>query len=629
MRRVAARKRQLAAALAASAGLGVGVAAQDDVQLAQLRGLSLEELSQTPITTVSRRSEPLAEAAGAVYLITPEDIRRSGATSLPEALRLAPNLQVAYDDAGAYSVTSRGFGSVETANKLLVMVDGRSVYAPLFGGVLWNEELVLLEDVERIEAVSGPGGALWGANAVNGVISVTTKSSADTQGPAARVDAGLLERYGSARYGGRLGEGASYRVFLSGFDRDDSFTAEGEDAGDGSDGLYGGFRSDFVRGGDAVAVHGQLFSVDTLGDATTEGGHALVRWRRDREDGGVIALRSYYDRSDIDSPAFDASTEQWELLFYQALAPIGRHEITWGAEARSISDSYALAGPFVLDPAAETTSLGNLFVQDAIGLGERFDLTLGLKLEHSSYSGTEYMPSLRLAWSPSDGLLLWSAVSRAVRTPTRLDRDLVAPGIFIGGPRYKSEELIAYEAGYRGRPTSNTSLSVSVFYNDYDNLRTTSLSPTGGFPAEFLNGFEGASYGAEAWGDLQALDWWRLSAGAAVLEKDFHLKAGATDIADPPSTGNDPDFQLMLRSRMDLGPRITFDAWARWVDDLPQPAIPAYGDLNARIGWRLTEEAELSLAAFNLLDESHPETSAEGPALEARRNLQLSLRWRF
>jgi iron complex outermembrane receptor protein len=620
------------AALSAVGGFHPAAAATESSELLdELRSLSLEDLSRLSITALERRQQPLSEAAGSIFVITPEDIRRSGASNLPEALRLAPNLQVGRDTAAAYAISARGFNSFETANKLLVMIDGRSIYTPLYAGVLWDEQHVLLEDLDRIEVLSGPGGALWGANAVNGVVSIVTKNSAETQGPAARVMGGPVDRSATVRYGGRLAEQATFRIYASGFERDHTLTSTGADAIDDYDGVFGGWRADAAAGLSSVTFQGDVYRDEVQGGAgELSGGNVLARYRRDLGGEARLFLRAYYDRSERSAPGIETLTESADLLFQHTLAPFGRHEIIWGGGYRVYRDEFlAPAGVFVLDPAEDTIELGNVHMQDVIALHDDVDLTLGVKFEHSSFSGSEYLPSARLAWTPSDRLLLWAAVSRAVRTPVRIDRDLVAPGIFIGGPEYDSEELVAYEAGYRGRPTSNTSVSLSVFYNDYDKLRTTSLSPAGGFPAEFLNGYEGSTYGVEMWGDYQALDWWRLSAGLATLGKDFELKPGFTDVADPPSTGNDPELQLSLRSRMDLGARATFDAALRWVDELPDPAVPSYADLNARLAWRATDDVELSIQGANLLDESHPETSAAAAPFEARRSVQVAASWRF
>lgn len=597
-------------------------------QVEDLRDYSIEELARLEIFSVSRRREPISEAPSAIYVITPEEIRRSGVTSLPEALRLAPNLHVARDSASQYAISARGFNSVETANKLLVVIDGRSVYAPLHSGVFWDEEHVLLEDVRRIEVISGPGGATWGANAVNGVISVITKNSADTQGWAARGTYGSLDRTATARFGGKIGENASFRVYANAFNREHTLAPGGGDAMDGYDGVTGGFRTDWQAGSNRFTFQGDFFD-DNIGAGDLSGGNLLGRWTHDLDNGGWTMIRAYYDTSTREDVALYDETETADIFFQNALAPLGRHQLNWGGGYRYIHDIFRAPGAFTLDPEQDHQELANLFLQDEISLKDTLTLTLGVKFEYSSYSDFDYLPSARLAWTPNDRTLLWAAASRAIRTPVRVDRDLVAEGIFLGGPNFGSEELIAYEAGYRGRPTQNTSVSVSVFLNDYDDLRNTALSADGGFPAQFLNQLHGQTYGVEVWGDWQATDWWRLSAGLTTLEKDFDLEPGATNIASPPSTGNDPSWQAKIHSRMDINERLRLDADLRWIDDLPNPAIPGYVELDARIGWMVTDDVELTLAGINLLDESHPETDAANFAQEARRGVHVGLRWGF
>ncbi len=626
------RRRRRHALLTGACGLCLAAPAWgapgEPSQIEALRGYSLEELAQIEVTSVSRHAEPLSEAPAAIYVITGEDIRRSGATSLPEALRLAPNLQVGRDTASQYAVSARGFNSLETANKLLVLIDGRSVYAPLHAGVFWDEEHVLLEDVERIEVISGPGGTLYGANAVNGVINIITKSAEDTQGGAARVTYGPLDKTATVRYGGKLGDTGAFRVYAKGFDYANTyFAASDDDALDDYDGLTGGFRADWEFGTNRLTLQGDIFD-DHIRGGDLSGGNILGRWTRSMW-GGTTTAQAYYDRSKRSDFLLLDEADTADISI-QHSRPVGRrHQLVLGGGYRTVSDTFRAPGPFTLSPESDDQQLANLFIQDEIALTESVSLTLGSKFEHSSYSGFEYLPNIRLAWAPDETALLWAAVSRAVRTPVRLDRDLMAQGIFIGGPEFDSEQLTAYEAGYRGQPTDRTSLSVSVFLNDYDDLRNTALSPGGGFPAQFLNQLEGQTYGVEAWGDFQATDWWRLSIGAAALEKDFELELGATNLADPPSTGNDPSYQIMLRSQMTLGERGSLDARLRHVDDLPSPAVPAYTELNARLGYYITERIELSIAGVNLLDKSHPETSAVAAPQEIRRGVHIGLRWGF
>lgn len=596
-----------------------------------LRNLSIEELAQIEVTSVSRRAEPVSSAPASIYVITAEDIRRSGAVSLPEALRLAPNLQVARDTTPNYAVSARGMNSYNTSNKLLVLVDGRSIYAPLYAGVLWDEEQIALEDVERIEVISGPGGTLWGANAVNGVINVLTRPAQDTQGIAARVSQGPIDRVGMVRYGGRISDNLAYRAYLRGFEQEHSLSAAGTGNNDSFSGAVGGFRLDWRGGENQITLQGDLYEND-YGPTGAEGrgGNVVARWSHLLDSGGNVIVQAYYDTSEREGTGIMTRSRVSDLAMQYNLAPVGRHQIVFGGGYRYIDDFYWSNARFFLDPVSDDFQLANIFVQDTIALSDTVGLTAGLKVEHSSYSGTEYLPSLRLSWSPSEGRMVWAAVSRAVRTPVRLDRDLVAPGLITRSPGFDSESVIAYEAGYRTSPAPNLSLSVSLFFNDYDGLRVLSYQPgtTNTLPIQFMNGLDGTSYGVEAWGSWQVRDWWRLSAGLSTLEKDFDLRDGLTDLTVPPATGNDPEYQASLRSRMDFGD-ITFDADLRRVGDLPNPAVPAYTELNARLGWQATDRLEFAISGINLLDESHPETSSTGPADEIRRSLFVTARIGF
>jgi iron complex outermembrane receptor protein len=598
--------------------------------LADLRGLSLEELSQVSVTVVQRRSQPLQEAPGAIYVLTAEDIRRSGATTLPEALRLAPNLQVGRESANEWAISARGFNSTETANKLLVLIDSRSVYSPLHAGVFWDEEHVLLEDVERIEIVSGPGGALWGANAVNGVINVITRNSEDTQGMAGRATYGTLDSRAAARVGGPLGGNGAFRVYGSAFRTENTFTSTGANALDDYDGVSGGARADWRYGeGSTATLHAEAFD-DNILAGELWGGYVRARVNHAFENQHRLFIQAYYDTTTRKGFISHDRTETLDVTVQHSWAPMGEHQIITGGGYRHTADRYFLPGLFTLDPPEANQDLINAFVQDSYAITSDLSLTAGLKVEDSSFSGFEYMPSARLAWTLSDDVLLWAAASRAVRTPVRLDRDLVAPDIFIGGPIYRAEELVAYEAGYRGRPTARTSLSISFFVHDYDDLRTTTPLPGAVIlPAQFTNDLAGVTYGVEAWGDFQAADWWLLRAGLTTLEKDFDLRPGVLDIANPPSTGNDPSFQAMLRSRMNFGPDVEFDVGLRYVDDLPDPYVPDYVELDARMAWQATDALELSIVGINLLHEDHPETSAENPPNRIRRGVFVGANWGF
>jgi len=607
--------------------------------------LSLEQLGEVAITSVSKHAEPASQAPASVFVITQDDIRRSGATSIPEALRLAPNLQVTRINAVSYAISARGFNGFETANKLLVMIDGRSVYTPLFSGVLWENQNVMLADVERIEVISGPGGTLWGANAVNGVINIITKDAADTKGGLATGNFATTEGSASIRYGGALGENGAWRVYATGFSRNDSLTLSGDNAHDQWKGAQAGFRTDWSHGSDDFTLQGDAYQDKTTSllrllapDGRLRGGNLTGRWTRDLGNGSGLTIQAYFDKATRTSPGLEDSLETYDIQGQHNFS-VGRHEIVWGAGYRVTHDAFINTLNFaVLDPERRRVTLADMFVQDEVTLRPDLSLTLGLKGEHSSLAGADYMPSARLAWRPSDKTMWWAAVSRAVRSPSRIERDLIfdIPGFgeLVKNGTFESEHLIAYEAGYRGRPIDRLSLSVSAFYNDYDDLRSNEASDTGTIPVgggQFYpiyvgNGVAGHTYGLEAWGSYDVTGWWRLSAAATTLHKSFHDKPGHLDRAGLSSAGNDPEYQASLRSQMTLADNIDVDLALRAVDALPKPAVPSYIEADARVGWRVTDDVEVAVGGTNLFDKAHIESPEER---QVRRNLYAELRWGF
>ncbi|GIK99878.1 MAG: hypothetical protein BroJett029_40870 [Alphaproteobacteria bacterium] len=613
-------------------GLAAGIlarpvaAALDAVE--ELRTLSLEDLARLDITSVFKRPEPLNQAPAAVYVITGEEIRRSGATSLPEALRLAPNLHVARVSSRSYAISARGFNSFEAANKLLVMIDGRSIYTAVHGGVFWEDHDVMLDDVERIEVVSGPGGTLWGANAFNGVINIITKSAHDTQGGLATLQLGTLDQNVALRYGGMLDENTALRVYGQGFDRGDLERPDGSDADDGWDRLQGGFRLDWTEASEGLTVQGDLF--DSSGEEDDwSGGNLRARWTRRFEDGSGLQLQAYYDRLRRSLPGLDEKVDAGDISAQHDFTLGERHGIVWGGGYRYTEDTFD-TGPSIITvkPVTRDVHVANLFVQDSIALASDLTLIAGTKLEWNSFTDLEILPSVRLAWQVSPDMLLWTAVSRAVRTPTRIDHDLQSPGLIDPAVDFRSEEVIAYEIGYRGQPTADTTLSVSLYYNDYDDLRALSISPDTGLLI-FGNKMHGHGYGLEAWGDWQAAPWWRLGAGVNLMEKDLELEPGAVDLALDQHQGNDPEYQLFLRSQMDLTDDVELNVGLRAIDDLPQPDVPGYVELDARLGWHVTDRLELSVAGLNLLHDRHPETGHPAARTEVPRSVYVGARWRF
>ncbi len=449
---------------------------------AGLARLSIEELAEIEVSSVSKRPERLADAAAAVYVITRDAIRRSGVSTLPEALRLAPNLEVARTSANSYAITARGFNG-SSANKLLVMIDGRTVYSPIHSGVFWDVQDVIIADIERIEVVSGPGGTLWGANAVNGVINVITQSAQQSLGTVASVAAGTDERGVTVRHGMALGEDAAVRGYVKSLRFDASEDASGRTLADAWDRQQAGFRADFSRLG--ATLQGDTYQGDAQGggfpDRRVTGGNLLARWGRDFDDRSGVQVQGYFDTYKRAQPgAFSEHLDTYDLDVQHHFSLAGGHEIVWGGGLREQHDHTEGSAILAFVPVDSILRLANLFAQDTWSIDPRTKLTLGLKAERNSYTGLEYQPNARIAWKPDEASLLWAAVSRAVRTPSRLDRDffifIVSPppynGRLLGGSNFMSERVTAYELGYRSQPSKALSYSVAAFVNDYDRLRS-------------------------------------------------------------------------------------------------------------------------------------------------------------
>jgi iron complex outermembrane receptor protein len=607
---------------------GLDARALDLASASDLDQLSLEELLNVEVTSVSRAPERLGDAPAPIYVISAEDIRRSAASNLPEALRLAPTLEVAQQNVANYAITARGFNSPQSGNKLLVLVDGRSVYTPVASTVFWETLNVALPDVERIEVVRGPGGTLWGANAVNGVINVISKSAADTQGALLHVGAGDRDRNATLRYGGDLGDGAAFRVYGLWFNRGESLERRrGDPTSDGARGLQGGFRLDAVSGPGEWTLQGDAYrNTMDLQDYRLTGGNLLARWNRPLSERSRVSVQAYYDRADRRYQVANDLLQTLDLQAQLNAAVARRHRLVAGGEFRAWrSEFQSLVGIGFQEPRADL-SVGSAFIQDEIALAPAVALTLGLKLEHSSYSGLDYLPNARIAWRATPDNLFWSAISRAVRTPSRIDRELSALPFLAPAPDFEPEGLIAYEAGYRGQPLPSLTLSLSAFYNAYDDLRTTERQPGGG-AVMLQNGLRGRTYGFEGWAKYSLTPSWRLSGGFTTLHKDFELKPGHQDLTGLQALGQDPSYQVSLRSEANLSPSVELDVALRRVGRVSPSAVPAYTEADARLGWRLSEQAELSLVGRNLLHESHLEVDnpATAPVTPIARSVYVSL----
>ncbi|HTW75121.1 MAG TPA: TonB-dependent receptor plug domain-containing protein [Steroidobacteraceae bacterium] len=658
-----------AAAAAASAGdasaASAGSAAANPTR--ELKQMSLQQLMNIRVTSVSRQSQPLLQAAAAIQVITSDEIRRSGATNLPEALRLADNLEVAQVNAHDWAISARGFNA-NLANKLLVLIDGRPVYTPLYGGVLWNVQDYPLSDIDRIEVISGPGGTLWGANAVNGVINIITKSAQQTQGLHASVAAGnQLADQEELRYGAEPATNLYVRAYGEYTGRGDEVVTDGASAHDAWQVGRGGFRLDDAASlRDQLTLQGDAYHGDEdaggLGEADLAGGNLLGRWSHTSSSGSTLSLQVYYDHTYLVQPfaaspaappyytgfpgaALTDNLDTDDAQFQYHFLAGSRQQFIWGLEYRATQEVDQDASVVRFQPPALDQSLYSGFLQDQVLLTPDMSMTVGSKLEHNSYTGFEVEPNVRWQWNPDAAQLLWAAVSRAVRTPSRYDHDLEVvsgltnapspyefPSAYLTGSRdFISETLIAYELGYRADLGSHWSGSLSTFYNDYDHLRSTSATPTTAYyifpyPIYFQNNLQGETHGLELSSSYQPLDWWRLHAGYDLLLEHLYVRPGAVDTTDALNETADPRGQASLRSSMDLPRGTTLDTALRWVDALHidngptsgplMGIVPAYWEMDARLAWQVTRRLSVSLVGQNLLREYHVEYGYPSPARE-------------
>lgn len=637
-----------------------------DTSPAAYKKLSLEQLMNLDVTSVSRAPQPYGEAPAAIDVITSDEIRRSGASSIPEALRLADNLDVAQKNSHDWGISARGFNT-DLSNKLLVLMDGRSVYTPLYSGVFWDQQDYLLADIDHIEVISGPGGTLWGANAVNGVINIITKSAKDTQGLYTEAGGGSwLRDFGAARYGGTLATNVYYRVYAKYFDRNSEVLPDGSSAMDAWRMGQGGFRIDSEAWSQTLmTLQGDFYlgdeGVETGGQSHTGGGNVLGRWTRTFSDDADMSLQMYYDRTHLSDPvpAYVLDTpggpvtlapsgtlvddlDTYDLDYQDRFRVLDRNQFTWGLGYRFTHEVDQNAPAVALVPPTLDQNLYSGFVQDDIRIFDPLHFILGTKVEHNDYTGFEVQPSGRLKWDVTDNQMIWAAVSRAVRTPSRIDHDLQTPGpgapleILAGNPNFKSETLIAYEIGYRAQIGAKTSGSLSAFYNDYNDIRSTAPTPGTVIPFVFQNELEGDTYGFESTLDYQLLDGWRMHAGYDLLKEDLHVQPGATDINDAHNETADPQQQFFLRSSMDLPWQTELDLDGRWIDTVYNNSgpdvgdVPSYFEMNVRLGWHVTKNVELSVVGENLLHDQHPEYGYPGPTREEiARSVYGKVVWQF
>jgi len=609
--------------------------------VADLERLSIEDLANIEISSVSKVAQPLSEAPAAIYVITHDDIVRSGATTVPEMLRLAPNLEVEQTSASGYVITARGFNGSSAAqnfsDKLLVLIDGRSVYSPLYSGVYWDMQDVLPEDVDRIEVISGPGATLWGANAVNGVINIITRKSADTQGVLLEAQGGNQVSTIDARLGGHVGADLTYRVYARYLHGEHTLTTTGASADDDWTKPQGGFRVDWTATPkDTLTLQGDAYRGSEAqagaADQTIGGQDFVGRWNHAWSPTSALQVQMYYDHVTRSTPAQgEFGLDTFDLDVQHNFSLGARNAVVWGGGVRTTH--YQIDGTpiFFFTPSARTLNLVNLFVQDTLSITSALKLTLGMKMEHDPYTGWAALPSARLSWKLNERTLFWAAASRAIRSATPFDRDVneILGGILFlaGSDRFRPEDVVTYETGVRAQPTSNLSLSVSGFYNVYDHLRSIEFDPVTLLPLRWGNMLRGDTFGVEAWADFKPVHWWRLSAGFNILEERFAFKQGASQLLGLEQLGDDPEYQVSGRSSMDLGSNVTLDADIRYTGALPNPALPAYVELNTRLAWRVTDHIELSIAGRNLIHDQHQELPP--PASAIPRSFLAGLQWRY
>lgn len=626
----------------------------------ELKNLSLEELMNIEVTSVSKRPEKLLTTPSAIQVVTNDDILKYGASNIPEALYLAGNLQVAQKGSSSYGISARGFNT-DLANKLLVLIDGRTVYTPLFSGVYWDRQDYLLQDISQIEVISGPGGTLWGANAVNGVINITSKSAKDTQGGFAEIGGGNeLKSFISTRYGGTIRPNIYYRVYGKYADRDASTFPDSVDAHNGWNILQGGFRIDAERASnDNFTLQGDIYrnKADLTAGGTSEvvGANILGRWSHSFSENSGFKLQTYLDYTNLDMPTPAFVSNGLELapegvfkdklntfdIDFQHQIKMGKNILIWGGGYRHLNDNTTNSPSLGFIPENFDQDLYNIFIQDEISLLPTLTLTGGTKLEHNPYTNFVWEPSARIKWDVNKHGILWAALSQAVRTPSRIDRQLSqgTPPYFVllaGSPDFISETVVSTELGYRMQIGQRATLSVSTFYNQYDDVRSTELNPTTIFPLFFQNGLEGETYGAELSLAYNITDKWQWYSTYNLLREDIRIKEGKSDFSNALNETADPKFQFTTRMSYQLLTNLSVGAAFRWVDKLPindsgnLKFTPAYAEMDAQIAWIISKNFTLSVAGRNLLHKDHAEYGIPNNNMQAiQRSVYGKLSVRF
>ena len=618
---------------------------RDTLTPTDLKQMSVEDLLNQEVISASRRPERLSATPSNVFLITGEGAHRAGAYTLPQVLRLAPNLFVAQSTSSFWAVNARGFVRANGfSNKLLVRVDGRSVYSPFYSNVFWDAQDVFAPDLEQVEVLNGPNGASWGANAVNGVINIRSKPARKTQGTLMYVNAGTNDDTSlGVRYGAKFGKTGALRVYAKHTEHGATLDARGvEDGFDSWKTSQVGFRSDWgVMGASEFTFQGDAFSGRYQNgadpDTRSDGANMQLRWTRTLAPESQVTARIYHDYTMRDMQQVLVETlHATDLELQHRIGFGGTQQILWGGNYRLMNDRIAETVGFAVLPANLQFGLGGLFFQHDIGFRENaVRVTSGVRVEQNYFSGWEYQPSLRVAWDAFRGSTLWAAASRATRTPSRLEAGLYVPKespyVIAGGPDFKSEVLSAYELGWRAQVARGASVTTTVFYHDYDHLST--MEPNN--PTIIANGGDGRSYGVEFFTDWDVTSWWRFRAAYFRTEQVTGLKAGSRDTSFGLAESSYPAHQAMLRNIFQLRRDLTLWTSLRKVGEVPvfengrMSDVPDYTELDVCLTWQLRRNVELAVTGRNLLDNAHPEIGTVAMRREIKRNGRVTLRWGF
>jgi iron complex outermembrane receptor protein len=641
-----------------------------------LTQLDLKDLMNVEVTSVSKREQKISTAGAAIYVINQEDIRRSGATSIPDLLRMVPGVHVAQMNAHTWAISIRGFTD-KYGDKVLVMIDGRSVYTPLTSGVNWDQQDVPLEDIDRIEVIRGPGGTVWGANAVNGVINIITKSAKATPGGLVTAGGGSEEAVlGLLQYGGRVGRRGAYRVFGDYANLGESPAPTGEVIADGWHKAHAGFRSDWeLSAKDALTVQGDLFqsregqTIDTLlinefpreaildDKITVSAGNLLARWERTLSNGSGTSLQVYYDRYDRVERGVGEIRNTMDVDFEHHLTLGSRSNLVWGGGYRVTSDNITPGYAVRYQPARETDDLFSAFAQDEIRLLHSLWLTLGTKVEHNSYTGLEFEPSGQLVWNLTDRQTAWASVSRAIRQPARADFHIRADVAIVpldnggfgvveltGNPDRKAERLYDFEVGYRAQATQRLSLDLATFSSHYYGLQTN--EPGNPFfttdpgpahlviPIVFADNAHAHNYGVEVFATWSVNRRWKISPGYSFLQMHVAGDPSSQDTAAGAIAAESPKHQFQIRSFLNLTRRLEWETSVFQVGRLTDGgsgSTPGYTRLDSRLGWHAGESLEFSIVGQNLLSPAHAEYHDAFAILHSlvERSIFCKVTWRF